>query len=86
MPACHGKIGQNSIKEGRGHRASHIQVRGVIRDILNIDTETRKEKEKQCPKPRVLFATREEASGVSDWIIPECDCYYHIKAHEDHAL
>jgi len=58
-------------------------VWGVIKDILNlnIDTKKRKEKEKQCPKPRVSLATREEACGISDRIIPECDCYYYIKAY-----
>jgi hypothetical protein len=29
----------------------------------------------------VSFATREEACGVTYWIIPECDYYYCIKAY-----
>jgi len=74
-----------------GHHARHIQVQGVIRGYTKHKYQEKKRKEKKRerkrrPKPRVLLATGEDPCGVTNWIIPECDCYYCIKAHEDHAL
>jgi hypothetical protein len=44
-------------------------------------TKTRKEKRKTVPQTSASFAIREEAFGVTYWIIPECDCYYYIEAY-----